>query len=109
MSRDDDHPPPVSSDPRSPAKPPAGSTLTRRELLKAGTLGTVGLAAAAGALTLPAWRRLDAQDPVAPPHDSASHAASPPEHVSHDQMNAVGDLAADSYNPTHFLTDFDTG
>ena len=83
--------------------------LSRRDLLKAGTLGTVGLAAATGALALPAWRRLGAQDPAVA-HDSAGH-GSPlaAGHATHDQMNTVGDLAADSYNPTRFLSDFDTG
>ncbi len=86
--------------------PPAVPTLTRRELLKAGTVGTVGLAAAAGALTLPAWRRLGAQDPAHVGHDTA--AVMPP-HGSHDLMNAVGDIRPDAYSPTRFLTDFDTG
>ena len=83
--------------------------LSRRELLKAGTLGTVGLAAAAGAMTLPALGRLQAQDRDALPHGAAGHSDSLPSHATHDQMNTVGDLAADSYNPTRFLTDFDGG
>src|SRR5688572_6369053 len=101
------------ADDRPPTGPIASShppKLTRRELLKAGTLGSVGLAAATGALALPAWRRLGAQDPAGALHDSAGHApAGATGHVSHDQMNTVGDLAADSYNPTRFLTDFDSG
>ena len=81
--------------------------LTRRELLKAGTAGTVGLVAATGALALPAWRRLGAQDPAhVVAHDST---AVLPAHGAHDQMNAVGDIRPDAYNPTTFLTAFDTG
>ena len=107
MPRDDDRRLPQ---PLDPAPPPAAPTLTRRDLLKAGTLGTVGLAAAAGALTIPAWRRLGAQDSTAQLRDAApDSAANAHMHASHDQMNAVGDLAPDSYNPTRFLADFDTG
>ena len=109
MSFDDPSPESLPSAPRGgPAEP---RLLSRRELLKAGTLGTVGLAAAAGALTLPTVRGLHAQERSALPHDSAGHAADSLQtgHATHDQMNAVGDLSADSYNPTHFLTDFDTG
>ena len=106
---DDDHDSNQSDSTPSP-RATEPTLLSRRDLLRAGTLGTVGLAAATGALTLPAWRRLGAQDRTAAPHDSANHAPSPATgHASHDQMNTVGDLAADSYNPTHFLSDFDTG
>src|SRR5687767_2188228 len=105
---DDPHPSDRASAPVTPAS--QRTLLTRRELLKAGTLGSVGLAPATGALALPAWRRLGAQDPAGALHDSAGHApAGATGHVSHDQMNTVGDLAADSYNPTRFLTDFDSG
>src|SRR5687768_16932259 len=75
--------------PAAPLAPAPPATLTRRELLKAGTVGTVGLAAAAGALGLPAWRRLGAQDPAPAGHDTA---AAMPEHGSHALMNAVGDI-----------------
>src|SRR5688572_19269470 len=105
MPRDDDRRPPQ---PPTPSGSPIPPTLTRRELLKAGTLGTVGLAAASGALTLPAWRRLGAQDSTSQLRDaSPDSAATAHAHASHDQMNAVGDLAPDSYNPTRFLTHFD--
>src|SRR5688572_758015 len=96
------------ADDRPPTGPIASShppKLTRRELLKAGTVGTVGLVAATGALALPAWRRLGAQD-----HASAARDTAPlPTHDSHDLMNAVGDIRPDAYNPTTFLTAFDTG
>ena len=103
---DDDASPTREPDPAASTAP---ALITRRELLRAGTLGTVGLAAATGALALPAWRRLGAQDPAAASHDGAGHAPSAVPHATHDQMNTVGDLAADSYNPTRFLTEFDTG
>src|SRR5688500_15891695 len=107
---DDDPTPKPTVTPSADTTPmTAPTSLTRRELLRAGTRGTVSFAAAASAPALPAGRRLDAQDPT--PHDSstAHPADSTAAHASHDQMNAVGDLAPDSYSPTHFLTDFDTG
>ena len=109
MSAPDDDPALTQSPAPEPGQP-ATRVLSRRELLKAGTLGTVGLAAATGALTIPAWRGLRAQDPSTAPHDSSAHVpGTAVNHASHDQMNTVGDLAPDSYNPTRFLTDFDTG
>jgi manganese oxidase len=93
--------------PRAPRPADASERrLSRRDLLKAGAAGTVGIAAAAGALSLPAWRRLDAQEALTP--SQTDRAALPP-HGAHDQMNAVGDIRPDAYNPTHFLTDFDGG
>jgi FtsP/CotA-like multicopper oxidase with cupredoxin domain len=93
------------SSPPSAPDPTSAPTLTRRELLKAGTVGTVGLVAATGALALPAWRKLGAQDKTAAGRDTAAM----PAHDSHDLMNAVGDIRPDAYNPTTFLTAFDTG
>ena len=90
--------------------PPAKPTLSRRDLLKAGTLGTVGLAAAAGALAIPALRDLRAQDSALRYQGAPdAHPGQIPEHGSHHQMNAVGEIAPDSFNPTNFLSHFDTG
>lgn len=72
----------------------ADHRLTRRELLRAGALGTVGLATAGGALALPA----PAQAPVQGTPDG-----------SHHDMMTVGQLAPGSFDPEAFLTHFDGG
>jgi len=70
--------------------------LSRRDLLRAGLAGAAGLAAAGGALALrPAGARA-AQD-------------GRPAHGSHDLMATVGDVRRDLFDPTAFLTHFDTG
>ncbi|MDQ3308586.1 MAG: multicopper oxidase domain-containing protein [Gemmatimonadota bacterium] len=83
--------------------------LTRRELLKVGMLGTAGLAAAGGSL---AFRpQLPHELPpgasrVAPPRPGGfAHG----EHSSHENMMAVGDFQPGGFDPTAFLTHFDTG
>jgi FtsP/CotA-like multicopper oxidase with cupredoxin domain len=69
--------------------------LSRRDALRAGALGTVGLAAGAGGLSLPAL----GQGPAAQDTTRGSH---------HDMMT-VGQLAPGSFDPTGFLTRFDAG
>lgn len=69
------------------------SGLSRRELLKAGALGTVGLATGGGAFALAA---------LPPPTIG-------PGHGSHHDMMTVGDLRTGSFDPTAFLTHFDRG
>jgi FtsP/CotA-like multicopper oxidase with cupredoxin domain len=70
-------------------------SLTRRDLLRVGALGTVGLAAGGSVLALPGLAQNDGK----PAQGQASH---------HDMMT-VGQLAPSSYNPTEFLTRFDYG
>jgi manganese oxidase len=70
-------------------------SLSRRELLKAGALGTVGLAAGGTVLALPGL----AQGVAAGDQAQASH---------HD-MTTVGQLAPGTPDPTRFLTHFDRG
>ena len=69
--------------------------ISRREALRAGALGTVGLAAGSSALVLP----LSAQG------DGAQATAT----ASHHDMVTVGQLAPGSFDPTAFLTHFDGG
>ena len=69
--------------------------LSRRDALRAGALGTVGLAAGTGGLSLPAL----GQGPAAQDTTRGSH---------HDMMT-VGQLAPGSFDPTGFLTSFDGG
>jgi FtsP/CotA-like multicopper oxidase with cupredoxin domain len=71
-------------------------SLTRRDLLKAGAVGTVGLAAASSVLALPGMSQ-GSSDPAA--QGQASH---------HDMMT-VGQLKPGSFDPGAFLTHFDTG
>ncbi|HYC33418.1 MAG TPA: multicopper oxidase domain-containing protein [Gemmatimonadales bacterium] len=66
--------------------------LSRRDLLRAGALGTVSLAAGTGALALPV---------------PAQQAAEP--RGSHHDMATVGQLAPGSFDPSGFLTRFDGG
>ncbi len=75
--------------------------LSRRDLLKLGALGTVGLASGAGAIALDPLRALGG----GPPGDQAP--GSP--HGSHHDMAVVGELRTTSFDPTAFLTSFDTG
>ena len=70
-------------------------SLTRRDLLRAGALGTVGLAAGGSVLAIPGL----GQSSAAPAQDHATH---------HDMMT-VGKLAPGSFDPGAFLTHFDTG
>jgi FtsP/CotA-like multicopper oxidase with cupredoxin domain len=80
--------------------PDSSSTLSRRELIKVGALGTAGLAIGGGAL------KLQSQDVLSPSQ------ARPPAghgHGAHDDMNAVGELRPGGFNPTSFLTHFDYG
>src|SRR5687768_15049946 len=108
MSKNDQNSSPPGEPPSLPDTPQP--TLSRRDLLKAGTLGTVGLVAATGALAIPALRELRAQDSAlryqgAPERQPEGI----PEHGSHHQMNAVGDINADAFDPNAFLTRFDYG
>ena len=91
-------PPNTRDDPGAPEDHPR--LLTRRELLKAGALGTAGLAAAGTAFAL---QPQAAPTPGAPVPDSASR------HGSHHDMMTVGELTPGSFDPTDFLTRFDTG
>ena len=75
------------------------SLLTRRDVIRAGTLGTVGLALGAGARKLPA--ELRGQDPLPGPP--------PTPEETHHSMVAVGQLARGAFDPTGYLTQFDTG
>jgi manganese oxidase len=70
-------------------------SLTRRDLLRVGALGTVGLAAGGSVLALPGL----GQSSAGPAQDHATH---------HDMMT-VGKLAPGSFDPGAFLTHFDTG
>src|ERR687895_706472 len=79
----------------SPERTMSEPSLTRRDLLKAGALGTVGLAAGGTVLALPGL----AQGGASAAQGQASH---------HDMMT-VGQLAPSTPDPTKFLTEFDTG
>ncbi len=68
--------------------------LSRREAIKAGALGTVGLATGVGAT-------LASPVPGLPVQGDA--------HGSHHDMVTVGQLAPGSFDPTAFLTHFDGG
>jgi manganese oxidase len=70
-------------------------SLTRRDLLKAGALGTVGLAAGGTVLALPGLAQGDAKAGQG--------------RASHHDMMTVGQLAPGTPDPTRFLTEFDTG
>jgi FtsP/CotA-like multicopper oxidase with cupredoxin domain len=70
-------------------------SLTRRDLLKAGALGTVGLAAGGTVLALPGLAQGDAKAG----QGQASH---------HDMMT-VGQLAPATPDPSKFLSEFDSG
>jgi FtsP/CotA-like multicopper oxidase with cupredoxin domain len=69
--------------------------VTRRELIKAGALGTVGLAAGGSAASLPALAQGDTLRTQAG--------------ESHHDMVTVGQLAPGSFDPGEFLTRFDGG
>jgi FtsP/CotA-like multicopper oxidase with cupredoxin domain len=70
-------------------------SMTRRDLLRVGALGTVGLAAGGSVLALPGL----AQGDKGAAQGQASH---------HDMMT-VGQLTPGSFDPTAFLTHFDRG
>ena len=74
--------------------------ITRRELLKAGAVGTVGLAASGTAFAL--------QYPTSDAPDASTRDTSTA-HDAHDDMMTVGELERGSFDPTTFLTRFDTG
>jgi FtsP/CotA-like multicopper oxidase with cupredoxin domain len=69
--------------------------MSRREVLKAGALGTVGLATGGSAASLPALAQGDTAQARA--------------HESHHDMVTVGQLAPGSFDPLEFLTRFDGG
>jgi FtsP/CotA-like multicopper oxidase with cupredoxin domain len=75
---------------------------TRRELLRAGIWGTAGLAAAGGALALQRIGVASAQGTYRP-------ASAPPVHGDHEQMGTVGELRPGAFDPTAYLTHFETG
>ncbi|MGH2521053.1 MAG: multicopper oxidase domain-containing protein [Anaerolineales bacterium] len=79
-----------------------GKTLSRRGFLKAGTLGSLGLA---GVTALQTHARAAAQDP---PPDSTGHAQHGGGMVM-PSFNGDVDHAANGFNPTDTLTDFDYG
>ena len=70
-------------------------SLTRRDLLRVGTLGTAGLAAGGSFLAIPGLGQSDASQSQ--------------DHVTHHDMMTVGKLAPGSFDPNAFLTHFDTG
>ncbi len=76
------------------------SRLTRRELVKLGALGTVGLATAGAACARQ-------RDPLAAADTLKGGLA--PGHGSHNDMIAVGELRRGSFDPTAFLSHFDYG
>ena len=73
----------------------SGRKLSRREVLKAGALSTVGLATGGGAASLPALVKGDTLQS--------------PARESHHDMVTVGQLAPGSFDPSEFLTRFDGG
>jgi manganese oxidase len=76
--------------------PELARRLSRRDLLKVGAMGTVGLATAGGAFAL--------QAPSNPQVQAAGGHIS-----SHHDMVAIGELRAGGFDPTKYLTHFDTG
>lgn len=79
---------------------PRASLMTRRQAVKWGALGTVGLAAV-GVGCVPNGESATASDTL-----KGGLAAG---HGSHHDMIAVGELRKDSFDPTAFLTHFDYG
>lgn len=74
--------------------------LSRRDMLKVGAMGTVGLATAGGAFALQA----DAARAAVPQAQGAGG------HItSHHDMVAMGELRPGGFDPTRYLTHFDTG
>jgi manganese oxidase len=69
--------------------------ITRRQVLKVGALGTASLAAGGSVLSLPGLAQGDAKAGKG--------------QASHHDMMTVGQLAPGSFDPTAFLTHFDTG
>ncbi|MGI9180353.1 MAG: multicopper oxidase domain-containing protein [Longimicrobiaceae bacterium] len=83
--------------------------LSRREMLKSGALGAAGLAAAGSAL---GFRQQQPHElppgasRVAPPRPGGiAHEG----HASHENMMAVGEFQPGGFDPSAFLTHFDTG
>jgi len=76
--------------------PELGRRLSRRDVLKVGAMGTMGLATAGGAFAL--------QQPAAPQLRGAGAHVS-----SHHDMVAIGELRPGGFDPTKYLTHFDTG
>jgi manganese oxidase len=69
--------------------------ITRRQILKVGALGTASLATGGSVLSLPGLAQGDAKAGKG--------------QASHHDMMTVGQLAPGSFDPTAFLTHFDTG
>lgn len=81
-----------------PAEPgPSGSGVTRRDVVKIGALGVVGLASAGSSIAL-----------ARPPRQEAAPGAAGP-HAAHGSNGTVGTLRPGSFDPSAFLTHFDTG
>jgi FtsP/CotA-like multicopper oxidase with cupredoxin domain len=70
-------------------------SMNRRDLLKAGALGTVGIAAAGSVLALPGLGQSPGNGQVG--------------QGSHHDMMTVGSLSPGSFDPSAFLTHFDSG
>jgi FtsP/CotA-like multicopper oxidase with cupredoxin domain len=70
-------------------------SMTRRQILKVGALGTASLAAGGSVLALPGLAQGDAKAGKG--------------QASHHDMMTVGQLAPGSFDPTAFLTHFDSG
>ncbi len=82
-----------------------GVRLSRRDLLRAGAVGVVGLAAAGSTLGLASQAHGDASPGVGPRPSDRPHGM----HGSHDDMMAVGDVRPDGFSPSAFLTRFEGG
>ena len=83
----------MSNEPADPDAPrPLDQPISRRRLLAAGALGGVGLATGGSALALQEARNV-----------------LPADHATHHDMMAVGDIRPGSFDPTVYLTQFDTG
>ncbi|MGH7664400.1 MAG: multicopper oxidase domain-containing protein [Gemmatimonadaceae bacterium] len=80
--------------------------ISRRGLLKAGALGAAGLAAGASAAGAIAQARPDSTGSRMLDGDSVEAAL---HHGAHANMAAVGDLRPGGFDPTRYLTEFDTG
>jgi FtsP/CotA-like multicopper oxidase with cupredoxin domain len=73
--------------------------LSRRDLLKVGALSSVGLATAGGAFGL--------QDGASP--KGSRHSGGAGRISSHHDMGAIGELRAGGFDPTKYVTEFDSG
>jgi FtsP/CotA-like multicopper oxidase with cupredoxin domain len=94
----------MADEPVSPLPDSSSSTLSRREVLKIGAIGTAGLAAAGTAFALQPTR-----DALTSAQQGKALRSAPFTHGAHENMVAVGELTPGAFDPTAFLTHFDTG